>query len=88
VARPTYEELVAENGRLQARVQQLQGQVDELTLLVEKLRREGKRQAAPFRKQDEPLAKPKSRAASRAGGMGRMPIASCRHASMKPTTCR
>jgi transposase len=59
VARPTYEELVAENGRLQAQVQQLQGQVQELTLLVEKLRRESKRQAAPFRKPDGPVAEPK-----------------------------
>jgi transposase len=50
--RPTYEELVAENRRLKAQIQ-------ELTLLVEKLRRESKRQAAPFRKQDEPLAEPK-----------------------------
>ncbi len=57
--RPTYEELVAENGRLKAQVQKLQAQVQELTQLVEKLRREGKRQAAPFRKHDEPLAKPK-----------------------------
>src|SRR2546430_3477779 len=59
VVRPTYEELVAENGRLKAQVQQLQGQVQELTLLDEKLRRESKRQAAPFRKQDEPAAEPK-----------------------------
>jgi transposase len=50
--RPTYEELVAENRRLQAQVQ-------ELTLLVEKLRRESKRQAAPFRKREEPAAEPK-----------------------------
>ena len=59
VVRPTYEELVAENGRLKAQVQALQGQVQELTLLVEKLHRESKRQAAPFRKQDEPVAEPK-----------------------------
>jgi transposase len=50
--RPTYDELVAENRRLKAQIQ-------ELTLLVEKLRRESKRQAAPFRKQDEPVADPK-----------------------------
>jgi transposase len=50
--RPTYEELVAENRRLKLQIQ-------ELTLLVEKLRRECKRQAAPFRKQDEPVAEPK-----------------------------
>jgi transposase len=51
-ARPSYEELAAENRRLKARIQ-------ELMLLIEKLRRETKRQAAPFRKQDEPAAKPK-----------------------------
>ena len=50
--RPTYEELVAENARLKAQIQ-------ELMLLVEKLRRESKRQAAPFRKQDEAVAEPK-----------------------------
>ena len=50
--RPSYEELAAENRRLQARVQ-------ELLLLIEKLRRETKRQAAPFRKQDGPAAEPK-----------------------------
>jgi len=51
-SRPTYEELVAEN-------RQLKAQIQELTLLVEKLRRESKRQAAPFRKHDEPVAEPK-----------------------------
>lgn len=49
---PTYEELAAENRRLKAQVQ-------ELLLLIEKLSRESKRQAAPFRKQDEPSAEPK-----------------------------
>jgi transposase len=49
---PTYEELVAENRRLKA-------QIHELLLLVEKLSRETKRQAAPFRKQDQPAAAPK-----------------------------
>src|SRR3954447_21626841 len=52
VVRPTYEELLAENRRLKAQIQ-------ELMLLIEKLRRESKRQAAPFRKQDEPVAEPK-----------------------------
>src|SRR5882757_1897314 len=47
--RPTYEELAAENRRLKAQVQ-------ELMLLIEKLRRDAKRQAAPFRKQDQPRA--------------------------------
>src|SRR5688500_1358840 len=50
--RPSYEELAAENCRLKAQIQ-------ELMLLIEKLRRETKRQAAPFRKQDEPAAEPK-----------------------------
>jgi transposase len=50
--RPSYEELAAENRRLKAQIQ-------ELMLLIEKLRRETKRQAAPFRKQDEPAAEPK-----------------------------
>jgi transposase len=50
--RPKYEELLAENRRLKAQIQ-------ELMLLVEKLRRESKRQAAPFRKQDEPVVEPK-----------------------------
>jgi transposase len=51
--RPTYEELAAENHRLKAQIQ-------ELLVLVEKLRRESKRQAAPFRKQDQPAAVPKT----------------------------
>jgi transposase len=50
--RPSYEELVAENRRLRARI-------EELLLLIEKLRREKKRQAAPFRKHEEPTAPPK-----------------------------
>lgn len=47
--KPSYEELAAENRRLKARV-------EELMQLIEKLRRETKRQAAPFRKQDESAA--------------------------------
>ena len=50
---PTYEELSAENRRLKAQIQKL-------LLLIEKLRRESKRQAAPFRKQDQPAAEPKT----------------------------
>jgi len=50
--RPTYDELVAENRRLKAQIQELQ-------LLVEKLSRESKRQAAPFRKQEQPTANPR-----------------------------
>jgi len=51
--RPSYEELAAENRRLKAQIQ-------ELLLLIEKLRRETKRPAAPFRKQEEPAAEPKT----------------------------
>jgi len=49
--RPTYEQLLEENRRLKQ-------QIEMLTCLVEKLRREGRRQAAPFRKQDGPTAEP------------------------------
>src|SRR6185312_8569848 len=45
--RPSYEQLLAENRALKR-------QVEKLTRLVEKLRRQGLRQAAPFRKQDQP----------------------------------
>ena len=45
--RPTYEQLLEENLALKR-------QIETLTRLVEKLRRQGRRQAAPFRKQDEP----------------------------------
>ena len=54
---PTYQELLDDNRRLreelrvaQQRIAKLERQVDELLRLVEKLRGEGKRQAAPFRK--------------------------------------
>src|SRR5450755_4430026 len=63
---PTYQELLDDNRRLreelrvaQQRIAKLERQVEELLRLVEKLRGEGKRQAAPFRKQDEPTAEPK-----------------------------
>ena len=46
-------------GDCKAVIQRLEAQVAELEQLVEKLRREGKRQAAPFRKQDQPAADPK-----------------------------
>lgn len=59
VGRPTYEELLEENRRLHAVIRRLQARVAELERLVEKLNREGKRQAAPFRKQDQPAAEPK-----------------------------
>src|SRR6202163_3189428 len=63
---PTYQELLDDNRRLreelrvaQQRIAKLEGQVEKLLRLVEKLRGEGKRQAAPFRKQDQPMAEPK-----------------------------
>ena len=63
LADPTYQELLADNRRLRAelrvaqqRIAKLERRVEELLRLVEKLRGEGKRQAAPFRKQDEPSA--------------------------------
>lgn len=57
--RPTYDDLLADNRRLRKENGVLQARIDELTRLVEKLRRESKRQAAPFRKQEEPAAPPK-----------------------------
>jgi transposase len=59
-------ELEAENARLRVEVARLQRRVAELTAKVERLtaaleaaQRAGKRQAAPFRKADGPLAEPK-----------------------------
>ena len=64
--RPTYDELLAENTQLKQRVARLTAEVRRLTALVDRLtvaldeeRRRGKRQAAPFRKQDEPAPEPK-----------------------------
>ena len=53
---PTYDELLAENARLKRRIARLERRVAQLVRQVEKLRGEGHRQAAPFRKQDAPVA--------------------------------
>ncbi len=57
--RPSYRDLLDENARLRKQVEQLTRQVKKLTALLEEARRDGKRQAAPFRKQDQPAAEPK-----------------------------
>lgn len=57
--RPTYQQLWEENGQLKQQLKAALREVERLTQLLEKLRSEGKRQVAPFRKQDEPSAKPK-----------------------------
>ena len=57
--RPTYDELLAENLRLTALVGKLEARIRELEQALEKQSREGKRQAAPFRKQDQPVVEPK-----------------------------
>jgi transposase len=57
--RPSYQELLDENARLKKQVEQLTRQVEKLSGLVEELRRAGKRQAAPFGKQDQPSTEPK-----------------------------
>ena len=57
--RPTYQELLAQNRRLKQQLQAALVRIEKLNRLVEKLRGEGKRQAAPFRKQDQPSAEPK-----------------------------
>ena len=63
---PTYQELLEENRRLKRqlrkagdRIEKLDQRVKELLRLIEELRRAGYRQAAPFRKQDEPTSAPK-----------------------------
>jgi transposase len=55
----TYEELLEENRQLRHEVEVLRERVARLTEMAEQLRRQGKRQAAPFRKQDEPTGRPK-----------------------------
>jgi transposase len=70
---PSFEELLRENADLKRRLataleeierlrrenRQLQRRIDELSRQIEQLRGEGKRQAAPFRKHDEPPTPPK-----------------------------
>ena len=53
-------ELEAENAKLRAEIDRLRVQVEKLTTALEALRREGKRQAAPFRKSDGPKIEPKN----------------------------
>ncbi len=47
---PTYDELVAENERLRARLDQVEPRIAELERLLEEVRRGAKRQSAPFSK--------------------------------------
>src|SRR5271156_924054 len=56
---PSHDELLRENAFLRRRVEQLERKVAELERLVESLHKESKRQAAPFRKQEEPTTPPK-----------------------------
>jgi transposase len=69
--RPSYQDLLDENARLKKQVEQLTRQVEKLTAQLEELRREGKRQAAPFRKQDEPATEPKKPGRKRGRRHGR-----------------
>jgi transposase len=59
MARPSYEELLAENQRLQQRVANLEGQLRQLTAQLQEALRATKRQAAPFSK-GPPKANPNS----------------------------
>jgi transposase len=59
MARPSYEELLAENQRLQQRVADLEGQLRQLTAQLQEALRATKRQAAPFSK-GPPKANPNS----------------------------
>jgi len=56
---PTYEELLRENALLRRRVAELEHRIAELEHEIESLREQGKRQAAPFRKHEEPGKPPK-----------------------------
>jgi transposase len=56
---PTYEELLRENILLRRRVAELERRIAELEHEIESLREQGKRQAAPFRKHEEPAKPPK-----------------------------
>ena len=56
---PTIDGSARNCGPAHQRIAQLERQVEDLLRLIEKLRGEGKRQAAPFRKQDQPMAEPK-----------------------------
>ena len=58
-ARPPYEQLWAENQLLKQQLQAAQARIRALEHQLEKLLREGKRQAAPFRKPDGPKPEPK-----------------------------
>jgi regulator of replication initiation timing len=57
--RPTYEELVEENRLLKEQIQSLLARIAQLEAQLEAQQRAGKRQAAPFRKGEEPAAQPK-----------------------------
>ena len=59
MAKPTYEELAAENKRLRRRVAELEALVDRLTGQMEQALRATKRQAAPFSK-GPPKDRPKA----------------------------
>ncbi|HEX4055474.1 MAG TPA: hypothetical protein VHX86_14510 [Tepidisphaeraceae bacterium] len=99
---PSYDELQRENADLKRQLvaarEEIQGlrrtvdqrrqRVEELLRQIEQLRGESKRQAAPFRKHDEPPAEPKKPGRKPGGVMVAMPIAKRRRASTRRTTCR
>jgi hypothetical protein len=91
--RPSYRELLEQTDQVTRMVQAALAQIEKLKLLLEKLRGEGKRQAAPFRKQDKCRPSRSSVAASRAGVIGRMPTAAFRpeiddnYDAPRPTIC-
>jgi transposase len=57
--RPTYEELLEENRLLKEQIQSLLARIAQLETQLEAQQRAGKRQAAPFRKGEEPAGTPK-----------------------------
>lgn len=64
-------ELERENARLRAEVAELRATVAKLTAALEATQRAGKRQAAPFRKQDGPVVEPKKPGRKRGRRHGR-----------------
>lgn len=68
---PTYEELLQERDELLRRVAEQERQIHRLEVLIEELRRKGKRQAGPFSK-GEPKADPKPPGRKRGAQYGRV----------------
>lgn len=65
--KPTYDELEAENAKLRRELSDLQKRVDRLLKRVEEAERAGKRQASPFRRDEDAPPKPKKKRGRKPG---------------------